>query len=140
MCRRRSRVRRALIVLLRAAMPRVLRLMVAPAAEIAEQERLQVEANKQLQELAPLETTFVRIKYADAAEIFELFTASRGDEGQSGSGGREGNATTTILSERGSAIVDERTNTIILTDTEDKINAFKRLIDEIDMPDRYKLG
>jgi type IV pilus assembly protein PilM len=58
-------------------------LMVAPAAEIAEQERLQVEANKQLQELAPLETTFVRIKYADAAEIFELFTASRSDEGQS---------------------------------------------------------
>ena len=109
-------------------------LMVAPAAEIAEQERLQVEANKQLQELAPLETTFVRIKYADAAEIFELFTASRGDEGQSSSGGREGNATTTILSERGSAIVDERTNTIILTDTEDKINAFKRLIDEIDVP------
>ena len=109
-------------------------LMVAPAAEIAEQERLQVEANKQLQELAPLETTFVRIKYADAAEIFELFTASRGDEGQSSSGGREGNATTTILSERGSSIVDERTNTIILTDTEDKINAFKRLIDEIDVP------
>ena len=50
-------------------------LMVAPAAEIAEQERLQVEANKQLQELAPLETAFVRIRYADAAEIFELFTA-----------------------------------------------------------------
>ncbi len=109
-------------------------LMVAPAAEIAEQERLQVEANKQLQELAPLETTFVRIKYADAAEIFELFTASRTDEGQSSNGGRDGNATTTILSERGSAIVDERTNTIILTDTEDKINAFKRLIDEIDVP------
>tara|TARA_B110000902_G_scaffold97656_1_gene115438 strand:+ start:15362 stop:17638 length:2277 start_codon:yes stop_codon:yes gene_type:complete len=109
-------------------------LMVAPAAEIAEQERLQVEANKQLQELAPLETTFVRIKYADAAEIFELFTASRTDEGQSSNGGRDGNATPTILSERGSAIVDERTNTIILTDTEDKINAFKRLIDEIDVP------
>jgi len=109
-------------------------LMVAPAAEIAEQERLQVEANKQLQELAPLETTFVRIKYADAAKIFELFTASRTDEGQSSGGGGEGNATATILSERGSAIVDERTNTIILTDTEDKINAFKRLIDEIDVP------
>ena len=109
-------------------------LMVAPAAEIAEQERLQVEANKQLQELAPLETAFVRIKYADAAEIFELFTASRTDEGQSSGGARDGNATTSILSERGNAIVDERTNTIILTDTEDKINAFKRLINEIDVP------
>ena len=109
-------------------------LMVAPAAEIAEQERLQVEANKQLQELAPLETTFVRIKYADAGEIFELFTARSGETGQSGGGAREGNATNTILSERGSAIVDERTNTIILTDTEEKINEFKRLISEIDVP------
>jgi type IV pilus assembly protein PilQ len=110
-------------------------LMVAPAAEIAEQERLQVEANKQLQELAPLETAFVRIKYADAAEIFELFTARSGEAGQSSGGGSsEGNATNTILSERGSAIVDERTNTIILTDTEEKINEFKRLIDEIDVP------
>lgn len=108
-------------------------LMVAPAAEIAEQERLQVEANKQLQELAPLETAFVRIKYADAGELFELFTARTG-EGQSGGGQREGNATSTILSERGSAIVDERTNTIILTDTEEKINEFKRLISEIDVP------
>ena len=110
-------------------------LMVAPAAEIAEQERLQVEANKQLQELAPLETAFVRIKYADAGEIFELFTARSTESGQSGAGGsREGNATNTILSERGSAIVDERTNTIILTDTEEKINEFKRLINEIDVP------
>ncbi len=109
-------------------------LMVAPAAEIAEQERLQVEANKQLQELAPLETAFVRIKYADAAEIFELFTVKNDQGGQGAGGQSEGNATNSILSERGSAIVDERTNTIILTDTEDKINEFKRLIDEIDVP------
>lgn len=109
-------------------------LMVAPAAEIAEQERLQVEANKQLQELAPLETAFVRIKYADAGEIFELFTVKADQGGESGGGQSEGNATNSILSERGSAIVDERTNTIILTDTEDKINEFKRLIDEIDVP------
>ena len=109
-------------------------LMVAPAAEIAEQERLQVEANKQLQELAPLETAFVRIKYADAGEIFELFTVKADQGGQSGGGQSEGNATNSILSERGSAIVDERNNTIILTDTEDKINEFKRLIDEIDVP------
>ena len=109
-------------------------LMVAPAAEIAEQERLQVEANKQLQELASLETAFVRIKYADAGEIFELFTVKADQGGESGGGQSEGNATNSILSERGSAIVDERTNTIILTDTEDKINEFKRLIDEIDVP------
>ncbi|MEZ5482479.1 MAG: type IV pilus secretin PilQ family protein [Porticoccaceae bacterium] len=110
-------------------------LMVAPAAEIAERERLQVEANKQLQELAPLRTEFIRVRYADARELFELFDA---DEGGSGGGGDE-NATDSILSERGSAIVDERTNTIILTDTEDKIAEFKILIEKIDIPIRQVL-
>ena len=106
-------------------------LMVAPAAEIAERERLQVEANKQLQELAPLRTEFIRVKYADAKALYELFDVRGGSGG--GSSGRR-TATDSILSERGSAIVDNRTNTIILTDTEDKILEFKRLIDQIDIP------
>lgn len=109
-------------------------LMVAPAAEIAERERLQVEANKQLQELAPLRTEFVRVKYADARELYELFDVRRGGSGGGSGSGR--NATGSMLSERGSAIVDDRTNTIILTDTDEKINEFKRLIDEIDIPVR----
>lgn len=106
-------------------------MMVAPAAEIAEQERLQVEANKQLEELAPLRTEFIRIRYADAKELFELF-----DDEDEGSGGNSGDrtATSSILSERGTAIVDERTNTIILTDTEEKIAEFRRLVREIDIP------
>ena len=62
--------------------------MVAPAAEIAEQERLQVEANKQLQELAPLETAFVRIKYADAGELFELFTLAQERDNLAADSGR----------------------------------------------------
>ncbi len=110
-------------------------LMVAPAAEIAERERLQVEANKQLQELAPLRTEFIRIKYADAKELFELFDTDNGGGGGSG----DGPATDSILFERGSAIVDERTNTVILTDTEEKILEFRRLIDEIDIPIRQVL-
>lgn len=106
-------------------------LMVAPAAEIAEQERLQVEANRQLQELAPLRTEFVRIRYADARQVYQLFS-----EQNTGGGRDSGPSTRSILSERGSAIVDERTNTIILTDTEDKIGEFRRLIRELDVPIR----
>ncbi len=112
-------------------------LLVAPAVEIAERERLQVEANKQLQELAPLRTEFIRIKYADATELFELFDEDSSGSGGGGSGDRT--ATSSILSERGSAIVDDRTNTIILTDTEDKILEFKRFIDQIDIPIRQVL-
>ncbi len=107
-------------------------LMVAPAVEIAERERLQVEANKQLIELAPLVTEFVRIRYADAGKLFELF-----DKTSSGrSGGAKKGSTSSILSERGTAIVDQRTNTIILTDVEEKIAEFRRLVREIDIPIR----
>ncbi|KJS09262.1 MAG: fimbrial protein [Gammaproteobacteria bacterium BRH_c0] len=109
-------------------------LLVAPAAEIAERERLQVEANKQLQELAPLVTEFIRIKYADAVELFELFDVEDDEEGdRSRSRDDDRTATSSILSERGSAIVDKRTNTIILTDTADKIAEFRRLVDKIDI-------
>ncbi|MAT51900.1 MAG: type IV pilus secretin PilQ [Porticoccaceae bacterium] len=106
-------------------------LLVAPAAEIAERERLQVEANKQLQELAPLITEFVRVRYADASELFELFDVREEDRQD-----RDRNATSSILSDRGSAIVDKRTNTIILTDTEEKITEFRRLVERIDIPVR----
>ena len=109
-------------------------LMVAPAAEIAEQERLQIETNKQLQQLTPLGTTFVRVKYADAGKVFELFTTKTDQRRRLNNDQSAGVGTPGFLSARGSAIVDERTNTIILTDTEDKINEFRDLIDEIDIP------
>lgn len=108
-------------------------LMVAPAVEIAEQERLQVEANKQLIELAPLVTDFVRVRYADARELFDLFDV---EERSGGSSSNNENATSSILSERGTAIVDERTNTIVLTDVQEKIEEFRRLVKELDIPIR----
>jgi len=109
-------------------------LMVAPAAEIAERERQELETRKQLEELAPLRTEFIRIRYANAAELFELF---KGSDGTGGAGAASGEGERgTILSERGSAIVDERTNSIILTDTEEKISDFRRLVEQIDIPIR----
>lgn len=111
-------------------------MLVAPAAEIAERERLQVEANRQLEELAPLRTEYIRIRYADAKKLFDLFDA-RGRTGSGGGGGASGRSTTgSILSPRGNAIVDERTNTIILTDTEEKIAEFRRIVQQIDIPVR----
>ena len=105
-------------------------LLVAPAAEIAERERQEIETRNQLQELAPLRTEFIRIRYAKADAIFELF------KGQGETGEASSQSTRGILSERGSAIVDERTNSIILTETEDKIAQFKTLIEQLDIPIR----
>ena len=108
-------------------------LLVAPATEIAERERQAIEARNQLQELAPLRTEFIRIRYARAKDIFELFSGSDDEDANDESGSQ---STAGILSERGTAIVDERTNSIILTETEDKIADFKRLIEQVDVPIR----
>jgi type IV pilus assembly protein PilQ len=112
-------------------------LMVAPAAEIAERERQELETERQLQELAPLRTEYIRIRYANARALFDLFSGSgAGGAGHAGGAGKSGSATGTILSERGQAIVDERTNSIILTDTDDKIAQFRGLVDQLDIPIR----
>ena len=110
-------------------------LMVAPAAEIAERERQEITTKKQLEELAPLRTEYIRVRYANAKEMFELF---RGDSsGGAGGGGAGGSrATGSVLSERGQGVVDERTNSIIITDTAERIEAFKRLVEQIDIPIR----
>ena len=113
-------------------------LLIAPIEEIAEREQKEIESKKKLEELAPLETYVARIKYAEAKEIYKFFNAPRAQangSGQQRSGGGGGQGSTfSILSERGSAIVDERTNTIILTDIGDKIDEFKRLLARIDIP------
>ncbi|MDZ7783135.1 MAG: type IV pilus secretin PilQ family protein [Halioglobus sp.] len=98
-------------------------LMVAPAAEIAERERQQIEANKQIAELAPLQSEFVRIRYASADEVVKLFKAG------SEEGGR-------LISERGSVVVDKRTNSLILTDTAAKLADIRALIELVDVPVR----
>ncbi len=108
-------------------------LLVAPAAEIAERERQEIETRNQLQELAPLRTEFIRIRYANAKDIFELF---KGESSDDNGANNASESTRGILSSRGAAIVDERTNSIILTETEDKIAEFKTLIEELDIPIR----
>lgn len=118
-------------------------LLVAPAAEIAERERQELQTKKQLEELAPLRTEYIRVRYANARELFDLFVPSFGDTGGGGGGGgsttgtgQDRNSTGSVLSERGHAIVDERTNSIILTDTEEKITEFRKIIDQVDIPIR----
>ncbi len=98
-------------------------LMVAPAAEIAERERQQIEANKQIAELAPLQSEFVRIRYANAANVVELFQA----------GSEEGGS---LISPRGSVIVEPRTNSIIITETAPKLAEIRGLIELVDIPIR----
>jgi type IV pilus assembly protein PilQ len=96
-------------------------LMVAPASELAAREKLELESRQQISELAPLRTEFIEVRYANAAEIFALFEQSSGE----GDG---------VITGRGNVIVDERTNSIILTETTDKINDFRAVLEQLDVP------
>ncbi len=98
-------------------------LMVAPAAEIAERERQEIEANKQIAELAPLQSEFIRIRYASAASVVKLFQAGAEEGGQ-------------LISGRGSVVVDPRTNSLIITETAAKLADIRDLIELVDIPIR----
>ncbi len=100
-------------------------LMIAPAAELAAREKLELESRQQISELAPLRTEFIEVKYASATEIYNLFQDSDGTEG--------------VVSKRGSVIVDERTNSIILTETAERITEFLLVLDKLDVPVRQVL-
>jgi len=98
-------------------------IMVAPSEEIAAREKLELESQKQIQELAPLVTEFVQVNYAKASDIASLLKAEE----------------TTLLSERGAVSVDERTNTLLVRDTSENLGAVRRLVTQLDIPVRQVL-
>ena len=104
-------------------------LMVAPAAEIAQREQQQIQSNKQIQDLAPLQTEFIRARYALASDIFSLLQGKSGGEG-----GAE--ASSSLLSARATVVVDKRTNSLLVTETAAKIEEIRKLINLIDVPVR----
>ncbi len=103
-------------------------MMIAPSEEIAAQEKIDLEAQQSITELAPIRSAFFTINFAKVTELAALFSGGGGEE--------EGGASTGILSTRGSAIVDERTNTLIIKDTEEVISEIRRTLIKLDIPIR----
>ena len=96
-------------------------LLVAPADEIAAREQLELESQKKIEALAPLRTQYININYANASELKELISNAGG----------KGDA---LVSERGSVVVDQRTNTLIVQDTSAKLQDVRELIEQLDIP------
>ena len=95
-------------------------MLVAPAQEIAAREKMELEASKQVAELAPLRTELIQINYAKASEIATLLKAKEN----------------TLLSTRGSVTVDDRTNSLLVHDTADKLEEIRELTNKLDVPVR----
>lgn len=108
---------------------------VAPAQALAEQEAAALRAKNEIKELAPLRTEYIRLNYAKAQTVFELFEKARTSTANTGNiSGNTPSSNSGLLSPRGSIIVDTRTNTLIVKDTSDNISNIRAMIEKIDVP------
>jgi type IV pilus assembly protein PilQ len=96
-------------------------IIVAPTEELAAREKAELAARQDVQELAPLRSEYLQVNYAKAADLAELIKTQ-------GAGG--------LLSKRGSVTVDERTNTLLLQDSSDRLEDIRRLVGTLDIPIR----
>jgi type IV pilus assembly protein PilQ len=98
-------------------------IMVAPNAEIAAREQLELESSRQVEELAPLYTEFIQVNYAKASDLANLIKAEENN----------------LLSERGSVTIDERTNTLIIQDITASLESIRQMLSKLDIPVRQVL-
>jgi len=92
---------------------------VAPAEELAAREKQMLESQKAMTELAPVRTEYLQVNYAKASDLAALIKS----QGKS-----------SLLSERGSVAIDDRTNTLLLQDTADRLADIRRLVSTLDIP------
>jgi type IV pilus assembly protein PilQ len=96
-------------------------IIVAPTEELAAREKAELAARADVQDLAPLRSEYLQVNYAKASDLAALIKSQ-------GGGG--------LLSKRGTVSVDERTNTLLLQDSSDRLDDIRRLVGTLDIPIR----
>lgn len=94
---------------------------IAPREELAAREKLELESKIQINDLEPLRTETFQINYHNSKAIFDGVLKDKDK---------------TILSKRGSVILDERSNKLIVTDTNTRLDDVRRMLNDIDVPSR----
>lgn len=101
---------------------------VAPAEEVAAKEKAQLEAVNAIEDLEPLRTEVFTLKYQKAEALKNILSG-----GGSGSSGGSSGQNKSILSKRGSAVMDPRTNTLFVQDTAKKLEEIQQIINKTDI-------
>ncbi|MDH3749565.1 MAG: type IV pilus secretin PilQ [Gammaproteobacteria bacterium] len=101
-------------------------IIVAPAEEIAARETADLEAQLAISELEPLYSEFLQVNYAKADDLADLISG-------------EGGTGNSMLSDRGSIAVDDRTNTLLVQDTAEVLQDVRRMVTTLDIPIRQVL-
>jgi type IV pilus assembly protein PilQ len=95
-------------------------IIIGPTEELASREKAELAAHKEVQELSPTRTEFMQVNYAKVIDLAKLIKTT--------------NAKDSMLSARGSLSIDERTNTLLVQDTADKLADIRRLVQTLDVP------
>ena len=90
---------------------------VAPAASIAQREEDLLSNAQTVEQLMPLETAVLRVRYARANQLLKHLTSTH-----------------SLLSSRGEALVDERLNAVVINDLPTRIASIRELIARLDAP------
>ncbi|WP_286740344.1 MULTISPECIES: type IV pilus secretin PilQ family protein [Acinetobacter] len=107
---------------------------IAPVAELIKAEEEEAKALKQSVALAPIQTEYMQLSYAKAADIEKLITQNKSASGSGSSNGTSNNDDReSLLSSRGSISIDARTNTIIVNDTQPFIDKIRNMVDLLDV-------
>lgn len=91
---------------------------IAPADEVAAKEKQVLEASQQIEDLEPMRTEVYTLKYMKAESLKDILTDSKQK----------------ILSKRGSAVLDPRTNTVFVQDTAKYLEQVQSIINKTDVP------
>ncbi|MDI9347385.1 MAG: type IV pilus secretin PilQ [Methylacidiphilales bacterium] len=94
-------------------------LRIGTVEEFSRQDKLELESTTVAKAVAPLRSEFIQINYAKASEIASLL---------------KGDAKNTFISERGSVIIDARTNTLLIKETAENLNEIRNFIGRLDIP------
>ncbi|HEX8962632.1 MAG TPA: type IV pilus secretin PilQ [Rhodocyclaceae bacterium] len=106
---------------------------IAPRDELAAKEKLSLESKQQIADLEPTRTETFQLNYHKAKEV-QAFLRGTG-QGTPAAGA----AQASILSKRGSVLMDERSNKLFITDTPSRLEDIRRLLAQIDVPSRQVL-
>lgn len=101
---------------------------VAPRDELLAKDKAILTQQREIDELGPLYSRTFQLKYKNVEEFRKILKL---DDSSSG-----GNGSKTILSSRGSALIDPATNTLVITDNTFILQKFEKLIAELDVPAR----
>lgn len=101
---------------------------VAPREEMLKKTQSELESRTKVEELGPLLSQTFQLKYKNVEEFKEILKLDQTSS--------TNNNSRSILSSRGSALIDPSTNTLIITDNEFVMRKFEKLIEELDVPAR----